>query len=234
MQKPQLLLTRPLGMNAEFAARFPKDLAHRLQFIDCPLIRIVSLQGQNGLEGDAQAIFTSSNGVRFAPPSLGRLAYCVGERTTEAARNAGWFSVHAGKNAVELIEYIAARDPKESLYHLCGKHQRGNVVEALIAKGMRAKRVVLYDQQLLPVPAGVLDSLKRDTPTIVPLFSPRGAAHFAGQVPESPRATVIAMSDAVAKAVRSTSDLKTVTCAHPTANAMLEAIENLTLAHRLG
>ncbi len=234
MQKMQLLLTRPLGMNDDFVESFPKDLAARLHFIDCPLMRIVSLQSQSGIEGDARAIFTSSNGVRFAPPSLGRYAYCVGERTTAVAREAGWEPICAGENAEELIEYIGARNPSVSLYHLCGVHQRGNVVEALNAKGLKAQRVVLYDQQLLPLPPVVLESLKGETPTIVPLFSPRAAAHFAAHAPKNPFIKVVAMSDAVAQSVRNNASLETVTAAHPTAKAMLDVIENLTLTHRLG
>ena len=183
---------------------------------------------------DATAIFTSSNGVRFAPPSLGRRAYCVGERTTAAAQKAGWDSVCAGQNAQELIKYISDLSPTGELYHLCGVHLRGGVVDALVEIGLKAQRVVLYDQVLLPLPPAALAALKSETLTIVPLFSPRAAAHFAALSPVNAKITIVALSDAVALAVQNISIFEKVVAAEPTAKSMLIAIENLVSSHRLG
>jgi uroporphyrinogen-III synthase len=234
VQKIPLLLTRPEGANTDFKQHFPKDVSARLEMIDCPLIRIKSLLQQTAMAGDAAAVFTSSNGVRFAPPPLGRRAYCVGERTTQAAQNGGWAAVCAGQDAEALTRYIIAQAPSCPLYHFSGVHVRGDVVGTLIKNGITATRVALYDQHLLPLSAAARRALEGKTPVIVPLFSPRAATLFAAEAPPAAPVLAIALSPAVAEAAKNRADFETVVAAEPTASAVMSAIETLLHRHPLG
>lgn len=227
VQKIPLLLTRPEESNAALADQFPPSLAEKIDFVPCPLMRIVALQPQFAMDENGAALFTSSNGVQFAPPSLGRRAFCVGERTSLAARNAGWKAVCAGNNAKGLIRYVSALRPKEPLYHFCGVHVRGGVVEVLSSQGLSAQAVVLYDQELLPLTAESIAVLNRNIPVIVPLFSPRAAAHFAAVSPANDHLRIVALSGAVERSVRKTTSFVTVTASEPTTEAMLSTIEKL-------
>jgi uroporphyrinogen-III synthase len=229
-----LLLTRPEGSNADFAADFPAALARRLTFVDCPLIAITPVPADVAIEDAAVAIFTSSNGVRFAPPALGRRAFCVGESTTRTARDAGWQAVFAGQNAEGLIAHVAAQRPEGRLWHFSGVNVRGGVVEALCAAGLDARRVVVYDQPLLPLPDTAQEVLTRGGPVIVPLFSPRAATHFAAICPLALGVYLVALSPAVSEAALKIADFETVTASEPTAGSLIGSVEKLVGSLRLG
>jgi uroporphyrinogen-III synthase len=234
VQKIPLLLTRPVGTNEAFVRGLPAALRSRLDLIDCPLLRIVSLESQVAMGGSVAAIFTSSNGVRFAPPPLGRRAYCVGARTTETAQAAGWRAICAGQTAAELVDTLLQARPAEKLVHLAGKHVRGEVVEQLVGAGLEARRVALYDQQLEPLSQAARGVLDGKSPVLVPLFSPRAAAHFANVAPLRDGVTVVTMSVAVTEALGDAGEYTVIEAAEPTAEAMVAALEKHVLSNSLG
>ena len=234
MQTTPLLLTRPAGANADFARQFPAPLAARLSFVDCPLMRIVPLHRQHDIAETAAVIFTSSNGVRFAPASQNRRAYCIGERTTELARNAGWRAQCLGQTAAELVEALRRQRPAGKLLHLCGVHVRGEVAERLVAAGLDAERRPLYDQQLLPLTEAARAVLNSQDPVIVPLFSPRAAAHFAAVAPQRAGITLVCLSAAVADSIDKSAKFGRVTAPEPTARAVVSSIEKLASFNSLG
>ncbi len=228
------ILTRPEDSNQAFAASFPAPLARRLQFIESPLIRIKSIGVQIGMQEHSAALFTSVNGVRFAPPNIGRKAYCVGARTTQSAQAAGWKAQCVGQNAEEMVKTLIEMQPTDILYHLSGVHVRGRIVERLKEAGFSAHRVPLYDQLLMPLTPEAQTVLGRQTPVIVPLFSPRAATHFAAVAPSNPQVTVVTMSDAVTESLGKTPRFKAITASEPTSDAMISVIEKLVTANRLG
>lgn len=225
LKKIPLILTRPEGANSAFAAEFPKTLAAQLDFIDSPLLQITSLGAEVGMDPSAAAIFTSVNGVRFAPPLVGRQAYCVGMRTTQAARAAGWEAVCAGQNAEELIAELLRLRPDVPLWHLSGVHVRGQIVDALHTAGMQARRIAIYDQRLLPFSARAIAVLESQHPVIAPLFSPRVAAHFAEIAPPAPQLRVVTLSEAITQALGTMVRYEVLTAPEPTADAMISLIK---------
>jgi uroporphyrinogen-III synthase len=233
-EKIPLILTRPEGANSAFAADFPKSLSDRLVFIESPLIGIKSIATQVALAQQTSVIFTSVNGVRFAPPSIGRRAYCVGIRTTQAATSAGWEATCVGQNADEMVKTLIEARPAEMLCHLSGVHVRGRIVERLNEAGLTARRVPLYDQLLLPLGPAARAALESHKPVIVPLFSPRAATHFAAVSPPNPRLQVVTISDAVTDAIKNNASFETVTAPEPTADAVIGCIEKLVSTKGLG
>lgn len=234
MRQIPLLMTRPEGANARFREELPSKLSAQFEFIDCPLTRIVSLEPQNSMQGDGIAIFTSSNGVRFAPPSLRRKAFCVGERTTAKALAAGWQAVCAGQCAEELIDHIKNAKPTAPVHHFSGVHVRGEISENLTAIGLSVKRIALYDQILLPLSQPASALVSQGLPVVVPLFSPRAAAHFAQVAPSNPQLIAVALSAAVAEAGQGINCQKWVIADRPNADALVDCLEKLARTMRLG
>ncbi len=234
MQRIPLILTRPEGANSAFAAEFPKPLAAQLEFIDAPLIEIAPIEAEVAVDPSTAAIFTSVNGVRFAPHIVGQPAYCVGMRTTRAALAAGWEAVCLGKNAKELIAALLRLRPDVPLCHFSGVHVRGQISDALTEAGLHASRIEVYDQLLLPLSAPAISALTSQRPVIVPLFSPRAAAHFAEIAPVSQQLRVVTISEAVTQALGDMVRFDTLTAVDPTADGVISLIEKHVAAISLG
>ncbi|MEE4187524.1 MAG: uroporphyrinogen-III synthase [Roseobacter sp.] len=229
-----MILTRPDAANSAFMGDFPKPLAAQLTFIESPLLRVVPLQTQAVMAQDAAAVFTSVNGVRFAPQSMGRKAYCVGVRTTQAATAAGWEAICAGRNAEELVASLLKMRPDHALLHLSGAHTRGQVSERLTQAGLKARRMPLYDQVLLPLSVKAERALESQSPVIVPLFSPRTAAHFAAVAPDNPLLRVVGMSAAVTAEIGNMARFEVLTADEPTSDSVIDCIEKQVAAISLG
>lgn len=234
MQKIPLILTRPDGSNADIAARLSPDTARLLDVITSPLIAIEALAPPATMPRDAVAIFTSSNGVRFAPAATGRRAFCVGAATTDRAQAAGWQAVCTGQNVTEMIAFFAKTPPGDAVFHLCGRHVRGDVAGKLRAMGVRAEQMPLYDQKLLPLTPQALTALSREKPVIVPLFSPRAAAHFAAIAPPNGHLILVTLSAAVTECTRKMQARETHTASVPTAEALVACIEKAVQSVSLG
>jgi uroporphyrinogen-III synthase len=177
-------------------------------------------------------IFTSEVGVRcFTDLSQRRdlPAWCVGDRTTDAARQAGLDAMSAQGTADDLVALIGAHRPKGTLLHLHGAHTRGDVVARLQAAGHSARGAVLYDQIEAPAPPSLGDVLTGDAPVIVPLFSPRSAALFARAAGALTRDDVVAIALSAAVKAKLPADWMQACqlAAAPDAPAMIGAIERL-------
>ncbi|MFK7744974.1 MAG: uroporphyrinogen-III synthase [Roseobacter sp.] len=234
MSHTPLLMTRPGGANASFVQLIRAEVRAQLHIIESPLTRIEQLSSSVELPPGAQVIFTSQNGVKFAPQGNGRLAYCVGERTTRVAAQAGWAAVCAGQNANELVADVMARAPQAALVHLCGMHVRGDIAERLTAAGHQTTRICLYDQLLVPLSVQAVSVLEDDSRVIVPLFSPRAAAHFAAVCPVHAQVLVAALSPSVAESLGNLPILALETAPEPTAGVLALCIEKLLLCRSLG
>lgn len=225
-----LILTRPAPANAAFRADIPPELAARLRFIESTLIEIVPFEDVAQSDEVATAIFTSANGVRFAPKGAGRPAYCVGQRTTDAAKAAGWAAQFSGQTAAQLVTRLRSLSLVGPTVHYSGRHVRGDIAADLTAAGHTVHRVVLYDQRLMPLSSAAHDVLKGQIPVIVPLFSPRAAAHFATEAPQTPVLQTLCLSAAVAAEIKKIKGFEPIIAAEPTAEAMIDALA-LCLRH---
>lgn len=197
-----------------------------------PVVEIRGLPGAPGLDGFAGTIFTSENGVAaLGGEGRGRRAWCVGERTAAAAREAGFDAVAAGGDAGALVAAVIASGERGPFLHARGRETRGEVAERLRAAGIDCEETVVYEQVSLPLSPEAQALLKRDAPVLVPLFSPmsatRLAAALAGIALRAPL-LVAAMSPAVAEAWTGPAPLRLAVARKPDAPAMLDALKGLT------
>lgn len=220
-----LIMTRPAEANARFVGDLPTSLRQRFQVIDTPLIRIVAVDPAPAIAPEDAVVFTSANGVRFAPPGQGRAAYCVGQRTTAAARLAGWQAIFAGETSDKLVASLSVERRLPHLWHLAGRHTRGRIAERLSAEGRDVTRVTLYDQVLQPLTDQARAVLIGEMPVIVPLFSPRTAAWFAEVCPPAARPHIIALSADVATPLADSTLSSLEIAARPDAAALVDCLE---------
>lgn len=221
---PVLVMTRPEPQSLVFVEAVKSHLGYDIPTLLAPLISIEPTHTLLDLPEDWEAIFTSANGVRFAPDGQGRRAYCVGESTAQAARRKGYDAVSADGNAQDLLDMLAAFPRGTPLVHLCGEATVGHVVERLTAKEVSAKRLVLYRQ----VPQDLNDTahalITGERQTLVALFSPMAARIFASQFPTPPdRSSFCCLSPAV-RAELGDWDVKSIIAKAPNRDEMLASI----------
>lgn len=226
---PVLLMTRPEGAASRFLKLLPADLLIRLRVVSSPLMEIVPLADPLDLTGVAMVLFSSGEGVRVASEKtdLRRPAFCVGAGTTAAAEALGWQARCAGETADALVETLSAALPQGRILHLHGTHTRGRIVERLVHNGIDCQGQTLYRQDLLPLTDVAKQVLRAQSPVIVPLFSPRTAAHFASLCPDPAHLTMIAMSEAVAQALPRLQCEALHVSKAPTALAMAEMLRDV-------
>jgi uroporphyrinogen-III synthase len=232
-----LLMTRPQEASARFVSQLPKELQAALKLIPAPLMRVSPLGDQISYEGYQGVIFTSANGVAAAGHAPGPLpAYCVGQRTTEAAKGAGWQAQFCGATAAALVARLSAAPPRSPLLHLHGRHTRGDVANQLTASGLPCKGQVIYAQKLLPLSPGVRQEISAQSDVIVPLFSPRTARHFASLGLDHVNLTLIALSESVAAEVKGLNYKDLRVSKAPDAISMAEMVRDaaVRLAHLEG
>lgn len=183
--RPTLLLTRPARQAQAFLSELSAALGHEPDHHVSPVLRIVPTAFED--PGDVQAlVFTSANGVSaFASQhaAAGRTAYCVGDSTAQAAAAAGFAARSAAGDVDKLVaRAITDLSPAAGpLVHISGDHVAGDLVAVLRRAGFDASRQVAYTQQPQPLDA-TARNLLCTVPVVAPLFSPRSALIFAGQV----------------------------------------------------
>lgn len=170
-----------------------------------PMLRIV----QTGfapalLDGVADIVFTSANGVRafalagVSPAEL--TAWCVGPSTAEAARQAGFGRVVEGDGDAEDLASLILTARSElhgPLLHIANDAAAGNLVAALKAAGLDARFAAPYHTEAAP--ALTEDALAAlHAPAFLLIHSAKGAAAIAASGADLSRAVLIAISEAAA------------------------------------
>lgn len=227
---PLVILTRPRAASERFAEALRAEVGP-VRVAILPLLEIAPLIDRLDLDGVAALIFTSAAGVEvFAglTPDRDLPAWCVGDRTAEAARQIGLKATSAGGDAGALVTLMAQAMPAGRLLHLHGAHTRGDVAERLSRKGLRAEARAIYDQVTVTPGDAFAAALAHDGPVIVPLFSPRSARVYA-EVAGSDATAVqpVALSPAVRAALPGPLAARTVVAAAPDAPAMIRAVRAL-------
>ena len=226
MARPTLLLTRPREGAENFAAQLDPLALDAVHLVVSPLMEIVGTGCIASLEAEEAAIFTSGNGVQFAPDGRGRSAFCVGQQTTQRAAASGWDAHQVGETAQELIAGIMATPPAHPLVHLGGVHTRGDISKILSKAGVQTRHVALYDQELLSLTAEAVIALQN--PSIVPVFSPRTAERLVEQSKGNLGAAhIVALSETVAAPFRGEKTAQVHIMPAPEAVYMTKVVENL-------
>ncbi|WP_373946032.1 uroporphyrinogen-III synthase [Paracoccus marcusii] len=183
--RPILLMTRPGDDSQRTAARIGADV------IVAPILQIVPVDHDGAALAQAPGlVFTSAHAVASAGPGRGRPAICVGERTGQVARDAGFAVIQGAGTADSLVPLIAASPVP--LVHPHGRH---------LAQRLAVPGVVVYDQRPQPLTARARAALMGARPVVVPVYSPRSARLLAGMAAGA-RAPLwlVAISDAAAAA----------------------------------
>jgi uroporphyrinogen-III synthase len=180
-----------------------------------PVMAIRFRDAPAAVEAGESLAFTSANGVRAfacANPRQRPKAFAVGAATAEEARRAGFNDLETADGDVEsLAALIAISKEPSRILHLAGSDRAGDLVAALAARGVRARRLVLYDA--LPAADLALEACQvlsaEPQNCAVGLFSPRSAALFYAQTVRAgleellSNATLLAFSEPVAAAALS-------------------------------
>ena len=182
-----LLLTRPEAQGADFAHLLTARFGDAVTIIKTPLLAPRFFAPILPTGPFAALILTSQTGVEAfvrlgQAKALPKDAFCVGERTASAAKDAGLRPLAIAPDAARLILQIKAARPKGALLHLRGRETRGNIGNLLVYAEIDTVDVVIYAQDALPLAHPAVDALLSDTPLLVPLFSPRTAALFATEL----------------------------------------------------
>lgn len=228
------LLTRPAAQGKRFAADLATRFGPGIRVVTSPLLAPVFLSPD--LPTAAQTlVFTSETGVEgfkrisAQHPGLPNRAWCVGERTTQAARSAGLDARSADGDADALIARIIDSKECGPFLHLRGMETRGDVAKRLAEAGFSATDAIIYDQRPQSVTGEALTLLRGADPVVTPLFSPRTAALLGAAVQaEAPQARlwVAALSPAVLAAIGLQPE-RTTTATHPDAASLIDAIAAL-------
>lgn len=234
---PRLLMTRPYADSDRFIKELDSKTRDQLDVIQSPLIDIRIIECRIDISNVKGVIFTSSNGVAAAQ-ALGVVpgvpCYCVGARTTEKARAAGWVAHQSGIDAADLCATLGRTNPIGPLVHLRGVHARGDIPKRLTEAGIETREQAIYDQVLEPLNAKAAFALAGDQPVVVPLFSPRAARQFADHAGLQAPLYIVAISDTVAKAVKMLKYNALRVADHPDGHAMARCVAQLAdLASRV-
>ena len=221
----RVLLTRPAVQSRAFAARLRERFGPRLEVIESPLLRIDMLSPEVDFSRYDGIVFTSQNGVaafaHLGGPT-GMTAYCVGDRTADAAREAGLLAVSADGDVDALNALLAREATGQRLLHLRGAHVAGALREEV-------EPLVAYEQRPVALNNAALAAIAEQEPMAVPLFSPRTARLFAAQFEGERQAHLhlICLSPAVAALVEHEQFGAAETCDLPTASAMMARLDGL-------
>jgi uroporphyrinogen-III synthase len=232
---PPFLLTRPAAQGDRFADELRTRFGPAMRVVLSPLLMPDYLNA--ALPGDVTGvIFTSETGVAALGrlrPARGLPAWCVGDRTAQAARLEGYEARSAAGDAAALVAAILAEAPGGPLLHARGEDSRGAVAERLTAAGIPTSEALVYAQRPAPLTDEARHLLGGTDPVIVPLFSPRTAALLVTALTDIPAPApvwVVSLSPAVAEAAAPLAPVRQAIARSPDASALLDAAEGLIAA----
>lgn len=195
-----------------------------------PLIEIRPTgEGALDLAGAAALAFTSANGVRaFCARSDVRdlPVFTVGAATARSARSAGFETVTSAEGDVTaLVAFIqAVPSPAGLIVHVGATEPAGDLVGALTAMGIPARRIDVYDSVEAALAPEVLAGLT--AADIILAHSPRAAAALARVLLSAPdhRAAVLCLSAAVAAPLEAVALEELAVAAAPTEDALMDLL----------
>ncbi|MFV0492786.1 MAG: uroporphyrinogen-III synthase [Pseudorhodobacter sp.] len=227
---PVFLLTRPEPQGAAMAARLV-DLFPDAAVVRSPLLT-TDFRAPPLPEGPFSAVvFTSQAGVEAARRLTGlpQRAYCVGDRTAEAARKAGFVALSAGGAAEDLITIILETGEMGPLLHLRGAHSRGEIAARLAEAGVRAQALVIYEQRAQQLSGAAAGLLAGRNPVIAPLLSPRSARLFLREITRIGAVAPLfcpVLSPSIAAEIPETPDRRVFLATRPDLEALTKAIKS--------
>lgn len=239
-QLPAFLLTRPAIQGDRFALALRKRFGDDIQIVESPLLAPRFLMPEIVQTPLHAVIFTSETGAHaFARLSAASglttnlTAWCVGQRTADAARSLGLNAISAGGDATDLVAAIIAFGQSGPLLYVRGRDTRGELAERLNSAGIETSSLVCYVQDTQPLTAAARKILGSQRPVVLPLFSPRSAELFAKEAEKMGVVApllVVAMSPAVAEVALQLRPAHLTVASRPNAGLMIEAVADVIAA----
>jgi uroporphyrinogen-III synthase len=230
---PSILLTRPAPAADRFARSLRARFSAEIRIVVSPLLSPKLLAPPVPAGPFAALVFTSETGVagfRQVSADRGLPAWCVGDRTAAAAREAGFETRSATGDLEALVKAILRAGATGPFLHARGRDTAGSLANSLQSFNITVEEMVVYEQQATPLLPLATALLAEDHLVLAPLFSPRTAALFCAEPAVRMRKAplmIAALSPAVAAACTAAQAQQTVCAARPDAAAMLDAIASL-------
>lgn len=199
-----------------------------------PLLAVRDLSPVVDLAGVAALAFTSVNGVRaFAriEADRSRPVFAVGDRTAQAAREAGFAGVVSADGDVAALAAVILRQAARlggAVLHPAAREPAGDLLSPLAAAGLAARRLAVYETVVREPAASTLAAIE-DLEAVL-LHSPKAARILAGLLCDrpAPRLRALCLSAAAADpldALARSGALASVAFApHPTETALLDQL----------
>lgn len=179
----RVVVTRP-QVDGERTATALRTRGHEV--LATPLMRLESIAADLGGEWSA-VVITSANAPKVIGDVRARKAlmklplFAVGERSAEAARQAGFTDVTSANGDVrDLVRLIAARrvDGKAQLLYLAGEDRAADLVAELSSRGIAAEMRIVYRAVPVPFPLALIAALEAGEVDAVMHFSRRSAENY--------------------------------------------------------
>lgn len=199
---PTLIITRPAHIAQKTANAFRTAIDRPFDVILSPLIAIESCDPPPFDPDPDHVIFTSANAVAQVDRiGLTRraMAWCVGARTAQAARHAGFTAYSVDGTGEDLLKHLADQNLRGRILHVHGRNLHVDFAQAL---GPDCAGICVYDQISRPPSDAALAALAGAGPVIVPLYSPNTARIFLQTGAITAPVTLIAISRQTAEQIR--------------------------------
>jgi uroporphyrinogen-III synthase len=228
---PVVLLTRPALQSQRFAQALQARLPS-VQVMMSPLMQTEWLHPPLPALAFGALILTSETGAEAAGrlwatgTPLPETAFCVGPRTADTARAAGFQAISADGDVHALAALIRAANPQSPLLHIRGEDVAGNLSKILENSGITTHSAILYAQRPCPLSPAAFTLLQAESPVLVPLFSPRSAQILAQALPPDTKAPlwIVAISPAAATAAQALTPAQLTVAPHPDGGNMLHTV----------
>lgn len=179
----RVVVTRPRA-DSERTAMVLRARGHEV--LVAPLMKVEALAAD--LSGIwAAIVVTSANAPGAiaenpAHPALTKLpVYAVGQRSADAAREAGFVEVtSAGGDVRDLVRTLVAQraDAKAPLLYLAGEDRAADLIGELSARGIAAEMRIVYRAVTAPFPPELIEALEAGEVDAVLHFSRRSADNY--------------------------------------------------------
>jgi uroporphyrinogen-III synthase len=178
--RPIILLTRPEAQSRDLAARLRAQID--VPILVSPILEIAPVTFTLPIT-PRFLILTSVHAAEAARAAglSGLPAFCVGDRTAEAAAEAGLLPRSAAGDAGALLALLKDARPDGPGLYLRGRHAASDLEKDLDQAGLDTHSVIAYDQLPRPLSPEARAALCGTAPVILPVFSPRSARLLAAE-----------------------------------------------------
>ena len=212
---------------------------------DCilaPLLDFRSIAADVAIQPGEALAFTSINGVVRAAALIDRrdpLVFAVGDATAKAARDEGFSNVVSAAGDVNALSHLIARAAPPAVLHLCALQTAGDLVGALQAAGVAARKLPVYETATpVELPSPIRTALEHRELSAILFHSPktaRTAAVLLGGWGKSLASVAgIGLSPACIEPLRALSFAELSAASEPTEDALMRALGDFAARRRHG